>query len=327
VRNPLQEILDRQGTVVLDGGLATCLEALGHDLDADLWSAEALLDDPAALHRVHTDFLRAGSDGITTGTYQATIRAFEARGLTHDRALRVLQGAVDLGVAARDTFWDDLENRHRRVRPFVAASVGPYGAYLADGSEYVGQYGLSDQELMDFHAERWRILADSAADILACETIPSLQEAGVLLELLRRTPDRWAWMSFTCRDEVRLSDGSPLAAAAEICDAVAGVAAVGVNCTRPEYVSALISAVRGVTGKPIIVYPNAGGGYDAERKAWEGEPPRHDWPGLAAEWRELGASIIGGCCRVRPVDISSIRDRLLPEDREDRGAVHHAVRP
>ena len=312
LKSPFGRFQDRQGVAVLDGGLATCLEASGYDLDDDLWSAKILLDAPDALGRVHTEFLRAGADCITSGTYQATLQGFEARGLTHDHSVEVLGGAVTLAVASRDSFWRDADNRHGRLRPLVAASVGPYGAYLADGSEYVGEYGLSDDELRDFHEERWRILADSTADILGCETIPSLQEAEVLLGLLRRTPDRWAWMSFTCRDDAHLSDGSPVVEAAKICDTVPRVAAVGVNCTWPEHVSGLISAVRDVTEKPIIVYPNAGGRYDAVRKTWEGDAPRPDWPVLVAEWRELGASIIGGCCRVSPADVSCIRDRLLP---------------
>ena len=315
VSNPFEAFLDRQGTTFVDGGLATCLEAFGYDLDDALWSAKILLEEPDALRRVHTDFLRAGADCITAGTYQATIRGFEARGLTHHHSVELLEGAVDLAVAARDAFWGDAANRRGRLRPLVAASVGPYGAYLADGSEYVGEYGLSDKELTDFHSERWRVLAGGTADILACETIPSLQEAEVLLELLRQTPERWAWMSFPCRDDVHLSDGSPVAVAAEACDAVAGVAAVGVNCTQPEFVSGLIVALRDMTEKPIIVYPNAGGRYDSERKVWQGDAPLHKWPALAAEWRELGASVVGGCCRVSPADISSIRDRLLPEGR------------
>ena len=297
---------------VLDGGLATSLEALGYDLADDLWSAKILLEDPDAIRRVHADFLSAGADCITAGTYQASIPGLVARGLTHNQSVGVLDRGVGLAVEARDAFWSDAKNRERRLRPLVAASVGPYGAYCADGSEYTGEYGLSDDELLDFHEGRWRILAESAADLMACETIPSLQEAEVLLQLLRRTPDRWAWMSFTCRDGAHLSDGTALSAAARICGAAPRVAAVGINCTRPEHAPELISAVRNATEKLIIVYPNAGGRYDAERKTWEDDPPRLDWPALVAEWRDLGATVIGGCCRVGPEDISNMRSRLLP---------------
>ena len=298
--------------IVLDGGLATSLEELGYELTDDLWSAKILLEDPDAIGRVHTDFLVAGADCITAATYQASIPGFVARGLTPDHATEVLDRGVGLAVESRDAFWSDAVNREHRERPLVAASVGPYGAYRADGSEYTGEYGLSDDALLDFHETRWWILAESAADLMACETIPSLQEAEVLLELLRRTPDRWSWMSFTCRDGTHLSDGTPLSAAARTCGAVPRVAAVGINCTRPEYVPELISVARNATEKPIIVYPNAGGRYDAERKTWEGDPPRRDWAAMAAEWRDLGALAIGGCCRVGPEAISLMRSRLLP---------------
>ena len=310
--SPFESFQEQQGVTVLDGGLATSLEALGYDLDDDLWSAKILLEDPDAIRRVHTDFLRAGADCITAGTYQASIPGFVARGLTHDHAVEVLDRGVSLAVEARDAFWSDAENREPQLRPLVAASVGPYGAYRADGSEYTGEYGLSDRELLDFHEERWRILAESAADLMACETIPSLQEAEVLLQLLRRTPDRWAWMSFTCRDGAHLSDGTPLSTAARTCGAVPRVAAVGINCTRPEHVPALISVVRNATEKPIIVYPNAGGRYDAKRKTWGGHAPRRDWPAMVAEWHDLGASVIGECCRVGPEGISLMRRCLLP---------------
>ena len=316
VSSPFERFQEHQGATVLDGGLATSLEALGHDLDDDLWSARVLLEEPDAIVRVHTDFLLAGADCITSASYQASVPGFVARGLTHDHAVEALERAVDLAIEARDAFWSKAENRGQRLRPLVAASVGPYGAYRADGSEYTGAYPLRDDELddelMDFHEGRWRILAGSGADLIGCETIPSLREAGVLLELLRRTPDRWAWMSFTCRDDEHLVDGSPFEAAAEMCGAMPRVAAVGVNCTRPGHVSKLISRVRDATEKPIIVYPNAGGRYDAERKSWKDDPPRHDWPALAAEWRDLGATIIGGCCRVGPEDVALMRDRLLP---------------
>jgi homocysteine S-methyltransferase len=310
--SPFERFLDHQGMTVLDGGLATSLQMLGHDLDDDLWSAKILLEDPDAIRRVHADFLLAGADCITSATYQASIPGFVAQGLTLDQAADVFDRAVGLAVEARDTFWSDPENRDRRMRPLVAASVGPFGAYRADGSEYTGEYGLSDDELLGFHETRWRILAECEADLLACETIPSLQEAEVLLGLLTRTPNRWAWMSFSCRDGVHLSDGNPLADAVSVCDTVAGVAAVGINCTAPRHVSDLVSVARSATEKPIIVYPNAGGRYDVASKTWEDDPLPYDWPAMVAEWRDLGASLIGGCCRVSPADIAGIRGALLP---------------
>ena len=309
--NPFTAFTRHQGVVVLDGGIATTLETLGCDLDDDLWSAKILLENPDAVRRVHSDFLHAGADCITTCTYQASIPGFVARGLSEDEAVGMMGHAVKLATEARDAFWSDTRKRDPRLRPLVAAGIGPYGAYRADGSEYTGAYDVGSRDLHTFHERRWSILAGSPADLLACETIPCLEEAIVLLELLKRTPDRWAWMSFSCRDEAHLCDGTPLGHAVELCDVEPRIAAIGVNCTEPSDVPGLITTVRQATQKPIIVYPNAGGTWDAIHRTWTGDVSHLEWPDLATQWRGLGATVIGGCCRVSPDDISQMRDRLL----------------
>ncbi len=222
-----------------------------------------------------------------------------------------MRHSVCLAVEARDAFWRDPCNRQGRLRPLIAASVGPYGAFLADGSEYTGRYGVDDGDLDAFHRSRWHVLADSQAELLACETIPSRQEAGVLLQLLQETPGRWAWMSFSCRDGAHLSDGSPLVDVARACHAEPRVAAVGINCTSPEFISPLIAEVRQGTTKPVIVYPNSGERYDATRKSWVAGPPRIDWGETTIEWVRLGATGVGGCCRVGPDEIRDMRRRLV----------------
>jgi homocysteine S-methyltransferase len=293
--------------MVLDGGLATTLEARGHDLNDELWSAKVLLEAPDAIRDVHLAFLAAGADCIATATYQASLPGLRSRGLSEAEALEVFRHAVSLAVEARDTFWSEPGNRRGRVRPLVAASIGPYGASLADGSEYVGRYGITDDELYAFHRNRWHVLAESQADLLACETIPSRREAAVLLRLVSETPSRWAWLSFSCRDERHLSDGSRLVDVAGACDPAPRVAAVGVNCTSPEFVSSLIRDARAGTGKPLIVYPNSGEKYDADRKVWADSPSVVDWVGTAAEWIRLGVTGVGGCCRVGPETIAQLR--------------------
>ncbi|NIM49271.1 MAG: homocysteine S-methyltransferase [Gemmatimonadales bacterium] len=297
--------------MVLDGGLATALEARGFDLDDELWSAKILLDAPDAIRAVHLDFLAAGADCIATSTYQATLPGFHKRGLSDVEGVELFRLSVRLAVEARDAFWSEPGNRQGRLRPLVAASVGPYGAFLADGSEYTGRYGIGDGELHAFHRHRWHVLADSQADLLACETIPSRREAGVLLELLRETPGRWAWMSFSCRDGAHLSDGGPIIDVARACDAAPGVAAVGVNCTAPQFISSLIAEVRRGTEKPIIVYPNSGERYDAVHKSWVATQAVIDWEVATVEWYRLGAAAIGGCCRVGPEVISAMRRQLV----------------
>ncbi len=295
------------GFLVLDGGLATELEAAGCDLNDELWSARVLLEDPAAIRSAHHRYLVAGADCIATATYQASFEGFRARGMSEAEAQGLFGLAVDLAVGARDAFWADRANRADRLEPLVAASLGPYGAVLADGSEYRGDYGLSRAELRAFHEPRWQAVAGRGADLTAWETVPSAREALALRDLLLDAPERYAWISFSCRDERRICDGTPIAdVAAEIGD-TPNLVAIGINCTQPHLVTRLTAEVRGATQKTILVYPNAGGRYDAERKQWETEPTRIAWDEVVPEWRAGGAFGVGGCCRVAPADIVAIR--------------------
>lgn len=309
--NPIAEFVKRQGVIVLDGGLATALEAGGYDLNDELWSAKILLEAPEAIRSVHLDFLTAGADCIATSTYQASPSGFRKRGLTDKEGIELLRLSVRLAVETRDRFWDEPGNRGDRLRPLVAASVGPYGAFLADGSEYTGRYGIGDDDLRAFHQHRWKILAASQADLLACETIPSQGETEVLLRLLEETPDKWAWMSFSCRDGKHLSDGSLLCDVAKTCDSEPKLAAVGINCTSPKFLPSLIAEARKGTAKPILVYPNSGERYDPGTRAWKPAPPAVNWEKASIEWRRLGAAGIGGCCRVGPDEIARMRRGLF----------------
>lgn len=324
--NPFEPFFLAQRLVVLDGGLATALEAGGEDLHDPLWSARVLLERPDAMRRVHLDYLEAGADCIATGTYQATFEGFAARGISDGRAEEILRGAVTLACDARDTFWSGpgATLGAGRLRPLVAASVGPYGAYLADGSEYVGRYDLDEGGLVAFHRRRWHVLAESEADVLGCETIPSVVEAQALLRLLGETPDRWAWLSFQCRDPAHLADGTPLREVAQLCDGAERVAAVGVNCIPPTWVPTLLAELRAGTAKPLVVYPNSGERYDAEAKVWRpgndsGTDPAtntpFDLPEACARWVEEGARVLGGCCRTGPETIRRMRGVLLGRER------------
>ena len=311
MKNPIAEYVQRQGVMVLDGGLATTLEARGHDLNDELWSAKVLLESPEAIRDVSMEFLAAGADCIATVTYQASLAGFEKRGLSEREGAELLRESVRIAVEARDAFWNEPHNREGRRRPLVAASIGPYGAFLADGSEYTGDYGIDEDQLYAFHYQRWHILAESDADLMACETIPSGPETSVLLRLLRETPDRWAWLSFSCGDESHLCDGSALMDIVRLCDAEERVAAIGMNCMAPESVTQMILVARSATEKPIIVYPNSGERYNVDGRVWEGAPDRIEWAEAAVEWSRLGAAAIGGCCRVGPNDIAEIRRRLV----------------
>src|ERR1051326_1971127 len=175
--NPIASILDVQPALVIDGALATELERRGYDLKDDLWSAKILLEQPEAIQQLHFDYFMAGADCAITASYQATVEGFMKRGLSEKEAINLIQKSVKLAIAARDEFWSDEMNRKGRSKPFIAASVGPYGAFLANGEEYIGNYGLSEKDLMDFHRPRVKALMEAGADMLACETIPSLVEA------------------------------------------------------------------------------------------------------------------------------------------------------
>jgi homocysteine S-methyltransferase len=316
--NPLSPYLAAGGPgfLIVDGGLATELERRGHDLSDALWSARLLADDPAAIRQLHLDYLLAGADCIISASYQATIAGFTRRSLSEGAAEALLRRSVALAMEARAEFWREPANRVGRQWPLVAASVGPYGAYLADGSEYRGDYGLDEAALADFHRQRWRILAASEADILACETTPSFVEARALAALLNETVGRFAWISFSCRDGEHINDGTSIAECATWLDGVERLAAIGVNCTTPGYISSLITHIRQVTGKPIIVYPNSGEAYDGLRRRWLGLAEPLDFGAAGQEWQAAGASLIGGCCRTGPEHIRQLRRRLAGSQHE-----------
>ncbi|MCB9420552.1 MAG: homocysteine S-methyltransferase [Ardenticatenaceae bacterium] len=310
MNNPIQPFLDFQDALILDGGLATELEARGCDLRDELWSARLLLENPTLIQEVHLDYYRAGADCGISASYQATIPALMARGLSEAEAIALIRLSVRLVMQARDQFWAEPSNRQNRLRPIVAASVGPYGAALADGSEYTGDYDLDEAGLVEWHRQRWHILANSGADILACETLPSHNEMRALAQLMGETPEMPAWVSFSCRDERNINDGTPIADCAAFLDGVTQVVAVGINCTPPSLIPSLIREVRSVTQKPIVVYPNSGETYDAVQKVWLGQSVPSEFGTFSREWRKEGAALIGGCCRTRPAHIRQIADRM-----------------
>ena len=266
--DPLALFLEAQGLMILDGGLATELEAKGCDLSDELWSAGLLMNRPDLIRDVHLEYLQAGADCISSASYQATIEAFVNRGLTDDEAVALIERSVTLARQARDEFWAQPNNRIGRFEPLVAASIGPYGAFLADGSEFRGDYGLSADELESFHRRRWQILTSCGADLAACETLPSLPEAVALRRLLEQTPGLTAWFSFSCSNDDRINDGSLIADVVRELEDCPQIVALGVNCTPPRFIEGLIQAFKEASDKPVVVYPNSGEGWDAAAKSW-----------------------------------------------------------
>jgi homocysteine S-methyltransferase len=285
--------------LISDGGLATELESRGHDLSDDLWSARLLFDDPGEIVAAHRAFFDAGAMIATTASYQASFDGFAAGGIGRDDAERLMRRSIALAAAARDEVDGDR---------WVAASVGPYGAALANGEEYVGRYGLTVAQLAGWHLPRLEILADAGADVLAIETVPDVDEAEALVGLVREL-GMPAWLSYTIAG-VHTRAGQPLAEAFAVAADVPEIVAVGVNCCAPSDVLPAIEIARQVTDKPVVVYPNSGEEWDGERRTWVGTSR---WSSdLPPQWVAAGARIVGGCCRVMPHDIAALAANVGP---------------
>jgi len=267
-----------------------------------------LMEQPELIRQVHLDYFNAGADIAITASYQATVEGFAKRGLNREQALDLMKKSVQIAQSARDEFWSNEANRVNRTRPLVAGSVGPYGAFLADGSEYRGDYKLNEQELIDFHRPRVEALIASGADLLACETIPCLIEARALIQLLSEFPNVSAWFTFSAKDDEHICNGERIADCAAYLNRFEQVAAIGINCTSPRYIPSLIREIKKNSGKPIIVYPNSGEVYDPVTNTWHGETSCDAFGHQSKTWLENGASLIGGCCRTTPDHIREVKN-------------------
>jgi homocysteine S-methyltransferase len=296
---------------ILDGGLATELERRGHDVSSRLWSASVLRTAPEAIEQVHYDYFAAGAQVAITASYQASYEGFASIGLDANATTVLLRRSVELAQSARARYRRDHPADRRPL--YVAASVGPYGAISHDGAEYRGDYGLTVSQLVEFHARRFGVLATSGADILACETIPVLDEALALVTLLERHPDSCAWMSFTSADGRHTSHGEPLVECARLLDRVPNVIAIGVNCVRPEVVGDAIQEFSAGTDKAIVVYPNSGEQWDGQTHRWHGTWENDSLAALAPAWICAGARMVGGCCRIGPRDIVALGKALASD--------------
>ena len=281
---------------VLDGGLSTVLEAAGHDLRHDLWTARLITEQPEALVEAHRSFLQAGAEVIITSSYQASVGGFEAAGLSRAEAEAALQSTTAL---AREAVGDG--------NALVAASVGPYGATLANGSEYHGRYELSHDELVDFHRSRLTLLIGSAPDLLAIETIPSVAEARALAEALDGLDTPPVWFAFTARDGGHTAGGDRIEDAIAVASGIPGVTTVGVNCTSPEFIGELLRRSATVTDLPLLAYANGGQVWNAGLGVWEGPPVAADDRTVVSEWLDAGARVVGGCCGVGASGIAGLR--------------------
>lgn len=290
--------------LVLDGGLSNQLTAQGCDLSGALWSARLLADAPEQIEAAHAAYVRAGAQVLITSSYQATYEGFARRGIGAAGTTKLLRRSVDLARTAATGGRTDPGGALADVGVLVAASVGPYGAMLADGSEYRGRYGLTIRELERFHRPRIEALAAAGPDLLALETVPDMDEAEALLRAVRGVGVP-AWLSYTVRGD-RTRAGQPLEDAFALAADAAEVVAVGVNCCTPRDADRAVPLAAEVTGKPVVVYPNSGEEWDAGARAWRGGVVFD--PNRVCDWLAAGARLVGGCCRVGPEEIARLTE-------------------
>lgn len=297
----IRELL-RSGAGAIDGGLASELEARGYDLTGTLWSARLLRDDPAAIRDVHATYFASGATVGISASYQASRSGFERNGSTADEADRLLALSVELVRQGRD-----IARVGGATHPMlVAASVGPYGATLHDGSEYRGRYGVAHRDLVAFHRERVDVLVAAEPDLLAIETVPDLDEARAIVEALS-PHDVPAWLSFSCADDATTCAGQPIEDAAALVAAAPTLEAIGINCTKPEHISGLVARIRAAQPDlPVVVYPNAGRVWDGVSSVWLGDGTDVLPPAAVSSWFDAGVSLVGGCCGLGPAAIADV---------------------
>lgn len=305
-----KDLLDKQEIIILDGALGTELESRGYDVSGKLWSAQYLLDQPQIIQNVHESYVRAGSDIITTSSYQASIPAFIETGLTPEKGYDLLKETVFLAQKAIENVWQALSPEEQKQRPYplVAGSVGPYAAYLADGSEYTGNYQLSEEEFRDFHRPRIQALLEAGCDLLAIETIPNGSEVVAILRLLAEEfPQAEAYLSFVAQSENAISDGTKIQELGNLAQESPQVLAVGFNCTAPHLIAPLLDGLGQVCNKPFLTYPNSGETYNGLTKTWHDDPERErSLLENSKLWQNQGVQLFGGCCRTRPEDIAQL---------------------
>ncbi|EFJ17183.1 hypothetical protein SELMODRAFT_179106 [Selaginella moellendorffii] len=309
----LEELVRHKGCVVKDGGFATQLEKHGALLNDPLWSALCLITNPGLIAKVHWEYLESGAEVLVTSSYQATLQGFQSRGISLEESEALLRKSVTLACEARDRFWRTkrAQKAERFNRPLVAASIGSYGAFLADGSEYSGDYGpgMTLKKLKDFHRRRLQILSSCGPDLLAIETIPSKLEAQAFIELLGEEDiDVPAWIAFSSKDGKNVVSGDNFSESIAMLDKCDKVVAVGINCCPPHFVEGLIHEARKATSKTIVVYPNSGEQYDPKTKLWKVQERNceKDFMAFVKNWKRAGANVIGGCCRTTPDTVRGI---------------------
>ena len=301
----LSEILRQNKVMVIDGSMSTVLERLGADLNSSLWTARTLAERPELVRQVHTNYFKAGADCGITCSYQATIPGLMKCGYSEAEAEELIRRSVSIFLEARSKWWQSEGEAQGRPYPLCLGSAGPYGAYLADGSEYRGNYGVSEEELYKFHRRRAELLCEAGADLLLFETQPSLNEAMIEASIAEELGADY-WVSFSCKDSTHICEGDNIADCARaLSEGHPHLRMIGVNCTKPEYIVGLINELKASTSLPIAVYPNSGEVYDPETKTWT-HSGDVDFEGYALSYMRAGAKAVGGCCTTTETHIQQV---------------------
>lgn len=307
LQSPLTALLAENGYLVIDGAMGTELETRGCNLNDKLWSAKVLLENPDLIYQVHLDYLRAGADLLITSSYQASVPGYARRGLDSQQAVALITKSAELAKQARTDYQREI-NRPKSI--LVAGSIGPYGTLLADGSEYRGDYQMPHNELLAFHRPRIMALINAGIDILGFETLPSYLEIKSILTLLAEFPTTTAYISLSLKDAEHLCDGTPLSDVVKLINDQPQIIALGVNCIALEKAGPALATLKHLTNKPLLVYPNSGEQYDPISKTWLCRLNKQTLADHIDEWLEIGAKMIGGCCRTGPQDIVKIAEKL-----------------
>ena len=295
-RSTIESVLEMTGQMVIDGSMSTALEHMGVNMNDKLWTAKALVECPEKVKQVHKNYFKAGADCGITCSYQATILRLMETGCSEQEAEDIVAKSVRLFLEARREWWQEEGEAAGRAWPLCLAGIGPYGAYLADGSEYRGRYGVSRENLRSFHERRVQLLWEAGADILLFETQPSLEEALIEAEIAEEMEADY-WISFSCRDEKHINEGDRIADCARtLSQGHPHLRMLGVNCTKPAYINGLIRELKSATELPIGVYPNSGEEYDPVTKTWHGAADGQSFRDYALSYFRSGADAVGGCC-------------------------------
>ncbi|MDO4813753.1 MAG: homocysteine S-methyltransferase [Gemella sp.] len=309
-----KDLLQSKKALILHGALGTELEYKGYDISGKLWSAKYLLEKPEAIQEIHEEYVKAGSDLITTSSYQASIKGLVDYGITQEEARQVIKSSVEIAKDAIEKVWSELseDEKASRLYPLINGDVGPYAGYLADGSEYTGDYGsITKEELKDFHRERIAILLEEGSDLLALETIPNILEVEALIELLAEEfADSEAYLSVTSQDGKTLSDGTSIEDFMKIVGDSKQILALGLNCSSAKNSDEFLKKLASLTDKPLVAYPNSGEIYDGATQSWKEDAHACSVVDYSADWLDQGVKVIGGCCRTRPSHIEELSKKI-----------------